>query len=296
MNGILLIDKPSGWTSMDVCAKLRGALREKRIGHSGTLDPMATGLLVVLLGRATRAAQYAEAQRKTYEALLRPGIVTDTQDVWGEVLLRSEGAAVSDAEIMAVLPRFCGEIEQIPPMYSALKVNGQKLCDLARKGKEVERRPRPVTVYSIEQTGRAENGDVALRVECGKGTYIRTLCHDIGAALGCGAVMSALRRTRCGAFGVASAYTMETVLSAAAQGAAESLLLPVETVFSDLPSSALTAAQERAIRNGGAFSCPLPEGRYRLFGAENAFLALGEAREGKMRAVKSFYEVETKTK
>ncbi len=294
MNGILLIDKPADWTSMDVCAKLRGALREKRVGHSGTLDPMATGLLVVLLGRATRAAQYAEAQRKTYEALLRPGLVTDTQDVWGEIL-RSEDADVTDEALAAVLPRFRGEIWQVPPMYSALKVNGQKLCDLARKGRDVERKPRRVTVYALEQTGRAENGDVALHVECSKGTYIRTLCHDVGAALGCGAVMSALRRTRCGAFDVASAHTLDAVLDAAAQGRAEELLLPVEAVFAELPALTLTAAQERVIRCGGTYSCPLPEGRFRLKGAQGAFLAFGETREGKMRAVKSFYEVETQT-
>ena len=292
MNGILLIDKPAGWTSMDVCAKLRGALRERRVGHSGTLDPMATGLLVVMLGRATRAAQYAEAQRKTYEAAMRFGVVTDTQDVSGTVL-ETRAADVSDAALDAVLARFRGEIDQIPPMYSALKVNGQKLYDLARKGREVERAPRPVTICALERLGRAENGDVRLRVECSKGTYIRTLCHDIGQVLGCGAAMSALRRTRCGGFDVADAHTLDAVLSAAAEGRAEALLLPTETVFAEYPDAALTPAQERVIRNGGTFSCPRPAGRYRLFGAEGAFLALGEVRDGTMRGVKSFYEIET---
>ena len=291
MNGILLIDKPAGWTSMDVCAKLRGALREKRVGHSGTLDPMATGLLVVLLGRATRAAQYAEAQRKTYEAAVRFGVVTDTQDVSGTVL-ETHGADVSDAEIDAVLPRFRGEIAQVPPMYSALKVNGQKLYDLARKGRAVERAPRPVTIFELERTGRDENGDALLRVACSKGTYIRTLCHDIGQALGCGAAMSALRRTRCGTFELSEAHTLDAVLRAAAEGGAEALLLPTETVFDGLPDVDLTAAQERVVRNGGTYSCPLPAGRYRLFGAERSFLALGEVRDGKMRGVKRFYEIE----
>ncbi len=292
MNGIVLIDKPAGWTSMDVCAKLRGALREKRIGHSGTLDPMATGLLVVLLGRATRAAQYAEAQRKTYETLLRPGIVTDTQDVSGTVL-RSAPASVTDEALESALARFRGEIEQIPPMYSALKVGGRKLCDLARKGREVERQPRRITIYALEQTGRAENGDIALRVECSKGTYIRTLCHDIGAVLGCGAAMSALRRTRCGAFDLADAHTLDEVLAAAAAGTAERLLLPVDTLFAAAPDISLTPAQEKVIRNGGTYTCPLPEGSYRLYGAQGLFLALGEVREGKMRGVRSFFEVET---
>ncbi len=292
MNGILLIDKPAGWTSMDVCAKLRGALRVRRVGHSGTLDPMATGLLVVFLGRATRAVQYAENHRKTYEALLRPGIVTDTQDTGGTVL-RSAPAHLADAEFQAVLPRFRGEIAQIPPMYSALKVNGQKLYDLARKGRAVERQPRPVTIWALEQTGRAENGDIALHVECSKGTYIRTLCHDIGAALGCGAAMSALRRTRCGCFDLADAHTLGEVLAAAAAGRAEELLLPVESVFSGLPDVALTTAQEKAVRCGRAFTCRLPEGRCRLFDARGAFLALGEVRDGVMRVEKSFFEVET---
>ena len=293
MNGILLIDKPAGWTSMDVCAKLRGALREKRVGHSGTLDPMATGLLVVLLGRATRAAQYAEAQRKTYEARIRFGVVTDTQDVTGTVL-ETHCADVSDAALEAVLAGFRGEIDQIPPMYSALKVNGQKLYDLARKGREVERQPRRVTVYALEQTGRAEDGDTLLRVACSKGTYIRTLCHDVGAALGCGAAMSALRRTRCGGFAVSDAHRLEEVLSAAAQGQAEALLLPTETVFAGLPDVHVTPAQEKAVRSGGSWTCPRPEGQYRLFGAEG-FLALGEVRDGKMRSIKSFYEIGKET-
>ena len=290
MNGILLIDKPAGWTSMDVCAKLRGALREKRVGHSGTLDPMATGLLVVFLGRATRAVQFAEAQRKTYEALLRPGVVTDTQDVSGTVL-ETHPCTLTDAELAAVLPRFRGELLQTPPMYSAVKVAGQKLYDLARKGREVERRPRPVTVYALEQTGRAENGDVALRVTCSKGTYIRTLCHDIGAALGCGACMSALRRTRCGDFDLSGAHTLPEALAAAEAGAAERLLLPVETLFAALPTLTLSAAQEKCVRSGGRWTCPLPAGQYRFYGADGAFLALGEVRDGTARSVKSFFEV-----
>ena len=290
MNGILLIDKPAGWTSMDVCAKLRGALREKRVGHSGTLDPMATGLLVVFLGRATRAVQFAEAQRKTYEALLRPGLVTDTQDVTGAVL-ETCPRAVTDAELAAVLPRFRGEIMQTPPMYSAVKVKGQKLYDLARKGREVERQPRPVTIFALEQTGRAENGDVALRVECSKGTYIRTLCHDIGAALGCGACMSALRRTRCGDFDISDAHTLTEALAAAEAGRAEGLLLPVETLFAAYPALTLSAAQEKCVRSGGRWTCPLPAGLYRFFGADGAFLALGEVRDGTARSVKSFFEV-----
>jgi len=290
VNGILLIDKPAGWTSMDVCAKLRGALREKRVGHSGTLDPMATGLLVVFLGRATRAVSFAEAHSKTYDARMRLGIVTDTQDTSGTAL-RTAPADVTDAALETALERFRGEIEQIPPMYSALKVNGQKLYDLARKGREVERRPRRVRIDELRCDGRTDNGDIRLHVSCSKGTYIRTLCHDIGAELGCGAAMSALRRTRCGAFSVERAHTLDEVLAAARDGDAERFLLPVETLFAGTPDAALTPAQERVIRNGGGFTSRLAPGRYLLRGADGAFLALGEVRDGTMRSVKSFFEV-----
>ena len=290
MNGILLIDKPAGWTSMDVCAKLRGVFREKRIGHSGTLDPMATGLLVVFLGRATRAVEFAEADEKTYEAALRLGITTDTQDVTGTVLSQAQ-VCVTDGELAAAYEKFRGEIEQIPPMYSAVKVNGQKLYQLARKGREVERQPRRITVFALEQTGTAENGDVLLRVRCSKGTYIRTLCHDIGAALGCGGAMSALRRTHAGAFDLADAHTLEEVLAAAETGAAETLLLPVDTLFAAFPALTLTAAQEKVIRNGGSYTCPEPEERFRLYGKSGEFLALGQVRDGMMRPIKSFFEV-----
>ena len=182
MNGILLIDKPQGWTSHDVVAKLRGLLGQRRIGHSGTLDPMATGLLIVLLGRATRAAEFAEAQEKEYIAGLRLGLVTDTQDITGRVLERHD-ADVSPQELESVLNNFRGDLMQLPPMYSAIKIGGKKLYQLARKGQEVERRPRPVRISRLEIAGEIEGG-YSLLVQCSKGTYIRTLCHDIGQALG----------------------------------------------------------------------------------------------------------------
>ena len=291
MNGILLIDKPAGWTSMDVCAKLRGALREKRIGHSGTLDPMATGLLVVFLGRATRAVEFAEADSKTYEAALRLGITTDTQDVTGTVLSECS-VSVTETELEDILSRFCGEIDQIPPMYSAIKVNGQKLYDLARKGREVERAARRITIYDLMRTGTAENGDFLLTVRCSKGTYIRTLCHDIGAALGCGGAMSALRRTHAGAFDLSEAHTLDEVLNAATEGRAEELLLPVDTLFSAYAARTLTAAQEKAIRNGAAFTCTEPDAEaLRLYGRSGEFLALGRIQDGMLRPIKSFFEV-----
>ena len=290
MNGILLIDKPAGWTSMDVCAKLRGALHEKRIGHSGTLDPMATGLLVVFLGRATRAVEFAEADKKAYSAALRLGMVTDTQDTEGHILSQSD-VAVSDVQLDAALVQFRGEVDQIPPMYSAIKVNGQKLCNLARKGREVERAARRITIFSLERSGKAENGDILLNVVCSKGTYIRTLCHDIGTALGCGGVMSALRRTRAGAFCVEDAHAIDAVLDAAQRGEAEKLLLPVETLFSDYASLTLTAAQEKAVRNGAGFTYPQADGTYRVYSQGGEFLALAAVREGRLGPIKSFFEV-----
>ncbi|MBQ3010606.1 MAG: tRNA pseudouridine(55) synthase TruB, partial [Oscillospiraceae bacterium] len=197
MNGIILIDKPRDWTSHDVVGKLRRLLQERRIGHSGTLDPLATGLLVVFVGRATRAVEFAEADAKQYIAGLRLGVETDTQDITGTILKETE-CCVTQEELKAVLPRFMGEISQIPPMYSALKVNGQKLYDIARKGGEVERKPRQITIHSLElvDNSHLEEGDYCLDVTCSKGTYIRTLCHDIGEALGVGGTMSSLRRVR----------------------------------------------------------------------------------------------------
>ena len=290
MNGILLIDKPRDWTSHDVVGKLRGILRERRIGHSGTLDPMATGLLVVFIGRATRAVEFAEAHEKEYHAGLRLGMVTDTQDVTGTVLEQCD-CSVTREELEAVLPRFRGEIQQIPPMYSAIKVQGKKLYEIARKGGEVERKPRPVTISKLEVTGE-ENGDYLLDVVCSKGTYIRTLCHDIGGALGVGGTMSALRRVRAGQFSLENAYTLEQVQQAADAGRAEELLLPVDALFSEYPAVALTAKGEKRCRVGNDY--PVPEtvaGTCRVYGGDGAFLALARAEQGTGKTIKSFYEV-----
>ena len=228
-DGILIIDKPSDWTSMDVCAKLRGIFHEKRIGHGGTLDPMATGVLPVFIGRATRAVEFAEKGDKEYVASLRLGRVTDTQDSTGTVLEEHSVPAASAAAVASLLPRFTGEIEQIPPMYSAIKINGQKLYQLARRGREVERPSRRITIRELELLEPASNGDLRLRIRCSKGTYVRTLCHDIGQALGCGAIMTGLRRTMACGFTLEQAVTLERLFSCAAPGA---LLLPTEALFS----------------------------------------------------------------
>lgn len=290
MNGIILIDKPEGWTSMDVCAKLRGALKERRIGHSGTLDPMATGLLVVFLGRATRAVEFAEAAEKTYLAGLRLGITTDTQDTTGTVVSQC-AASVTDEELEKVLKRFQGEIEQIPPMYSAIKIQGKKLYELARKGREIERKPRKVSIFSLEKIGTNATGDILLSVRCSKGTYIRTLCNDIGAALGCGAAMCSLRRLSAGAFSVEDAYSVSDVVTAAENGQIENYILPVDTLFSEYPAYVMTPAQNKAIRNGSSYSSVLSDATYRLYAPNGEFTALAESKKGIMRPIKGFFEV-----
>ncbi len=296
-NGIIIIDKPTGWTSMDICAKLRGVFRERRIGHAGTLDPMATGVLPVFVGRATRAVEFAAVSDKTYVAGLRLGVITNTQDVTGEVL-ETRPVRTGRAELEAALAAFRGDILQIPPMYSAIKRDGKKLYELARKGVEVERPPRPVTIRALAllplEEARAEGlsqeaGDVFLRITCSKGTYVRTLCHDIGQALGCGGCMSALRRTWACGFSSAAAHGLEEAVQAADPAA---LLLPVDTCFQDRPAVALPPEGERRIRNGGAASSPgLPDGEYRVYGGGGAFLALGRAGGGLLTAIKSFFEV-----
>lgn len=287
MNGIVIIDKPQGWTSQDVTARLRRVFGTRRIGHGGTLDPMATGVLPVFVGRATRGVEFFEHARKEYEALLRPGIVTDTQDITGTVLETGE-VALDDAKIEAALAGFRGEILQIPPMYSALKVNGQKLCDLARRGKTVDRQPRPITIHALEYLGM-EGDCLRLRVDCSKGTYIRTLCQDIGQALGCGGCMEALRRTRAGEYTISQAVPLQQLLDSESPA---QYLRPVDSMFANHPMVSLTANQERRCRNGNAFSVTLPEGTYRAYSQAGEFLMLARVTGGTMETIKSFFEVE----
>ena len=290
MNGILLVDKPQGWTSFDVAAKLKGLCHTRRIGHSGTLDPMATGLLVMFIGRATRAVSYAENHEKRYLASLRPGLVTDTQDITGHVL-KSCDAPVSPEQLEEALCAFRGEIWQIPPMYSAIQVNGQRLYNIARRGGEVERAPRSVTIHRLDFLGTDENGDYLLDVRCSKGTYIRTLCHDIGAALGCGACLSALRRVEAGAFHVDDAHTMDELIATADAGRIEQLLLGVETMFPGLRHLHVDAEGERRLRCGNSISIDEPEGDCLAYSTQGELLGLGHMEDGVLQLVKSFYEV-----
>ena len=289
MNGILLIDKQADWTSNDVVAKLKGILHQRRIGHSGTLDPMATGLLVVFVGRATRAVEFAEGHDKRYLAGLRLGITTDTQDITGTVL-EDKNVSVSMEELDQALALFRGEIQQVPPMYSAIKHQGRRLYDIARKGGQVERAPRTITIHDLRVTG-GQGGDWLLDVSCSKGTYVRTLCHDLGQTLGCGGCMSSLRRVQVGQFSVDQAVTLEQVQHMADEGRAEELLLPVDSLFDQYPACVVDAAQEKKIRCGNQVESGLAVGMYRVYNQGGDFLMLGRAEEGKMKTVKSFFEV-----
>ena len=284
-NGIIIIDKPSDWTSMDVCAKIRGILREKRVGHGGTLDPMATGVLPVFVGQATRAVEFAENGRKEYVAGLRLGQVTNTQDVTGETL-ETHPVAASRADVEAALIRFLGDIEQIPPMYSAIKVGGQKLYDLARKGQEVARKPRPVTIYELELLEQQSETDYLIRCVCSKGTYIRTLCHDIGQLLGCGATLYSLRRTMAAGFTLEQAVTLADV-----QEKGQALLLPVDGFFAEHPALKLPNARlDRLCRCGNPLTLSgTADGTYRIYGQNGDFLCLSRAKDGTLTSIKNFF-------
>lgn len=284
-DGIIIMDKPAGWTSMDVCAKLRGILKTKKVGHAGTLDPMATGVLPVFVGSATKAVSFAENGDKEYIAGLRLGVITDTQDTSGNVLERRE-TSVSREALEAVLPRFTGEIQQIPPMYSAIKINGQKLYELARKGAEIQRSARNITIFELELLEQDESGDWTLRVRCSKGTYVRTLCHDIGQALGCGGCMSALRRTMAAGFTLAESHTLEEV-----QQAGESLLAPTDSLFRQYPAHRLTTEKaDRACRCGNPIPAEgLAEGLYRVYGLNGQFLCLSSWKNGLLISQKNFF-------
>ena len=286
MNGIVIVDKPQGWTSQDVTARLRRVFSTRRIGHGGTLDPMATGVLPVFVGRATRGVEFFEHAEKTYETVLRLGLTTDTEDITGEKL-EERAVSFTSERLGEVLEAFRGDILQVPPMYSALKVNGQKLYDLARKGKTVERQPRPITIHELTLLEVGEN-TLRLRVRCSKGTYIRTLCKDIGEALGCGGCMAELRRVSAGEYGIAEAVPLQELLETQEP---EKYLRTVDTMFRGFDAVTLTENQEKRCRNGNSFSLKLPEGIYRAYSRTGEFLMLAKVEDGVMSTVKSFFEV-----
>ena len=282
-DGILLIDKPAGMTSHDVVWRVRKLFGTKKVGHTGTLDPLATGVLVVLLGRAAKACEYVSHDEKVYEATLRLGLTTDTEDVTGTVLSRAE-ALPTCAEVEAVLPSFRGDILQVPPMYSALKVNGRKLCDMARAGEVVEREARPVTVKSLLCEATESPSDYRMTVRVSGGTYIRTLCADIGAALGCGGAMATLRRTEAGGFPISDCVTLDA-LEAMDMTERLDLLRPVEELFADHEPLPLPDFFRTLCRNGceiylKKLGVSFPVGtRLRLLDTQGHFFALGEVGE-----------------
>ena len=286
MNGIVIVDKPQEWTSQDVTARLRRVFNTRRIGHGGTLDPMATGVLPVFVGRATRGVEFFEHAEKTYEATLLLGTTTDTEDTSGTVLEQKE-VHISETDFLSILPRFRGKIMQVPPMYSALKINGQKLVDLARKGKTVERQPRGIEIFELECV-EFSGITARLRVRCSKGTYIRTLCKDIGEALGCGGCMAALRRVQAGEYTIGESVPLQVLLET---DDPEKYLRNVDSMFRNYPAVTLSAKQEKCCRNGAAFSIQLDAGTYRCYGRDGEFLSLSKVKDGVMSTIKSFFEV-----
>ncbi len=282
-SGVLIVNKHAGVTSHDIVGKIRRLYNTRRVGHTGTLDPMATGVLVILIGRAAKACEYLSSESKRYAATLRLGLTTDTEDTTGTVLTTSSSIPTSQ-EVEAALPAFRGVIQQIPPMYSALKVGGQKLCDLARCGKCVERAAREIEIFSLTAAPTDLPTDYRLDVHCSGGTYIRTLCADIGAALGCGGAMATLMRTETGGFSISEAHTIAELESMEAEERL-SLLIPTESLFRSYPSVKLPAFFETLCRNGceiylKKLGLSLPSAtRVRLCNAKGEFFALGEVGE-----------------
>lgn len=283
IDGIINVYKERGYTSHDVVAKLRGILRQKKIGHTGTLDPEAQGVLPVCLGKATKVCDLITDRDKTYRAVLLLGVVTDTQDVTGHVLQEKE-VTCTEEEVCACIRGFIGEQEQIPPMYSALKVGGKKLYELARQGIEVERKPRAVTIEEIviESVALPE---VTMTVTCSKGTYIRTLCHDIGTALGCGGCMKSLLRTKAGPFVLEDSVKLETIEQYRDEGRLSELVESTDSVFMQFPALVLTPETEHLVRNGNPlfpeiFSIFLnaktlqSDAQFRVYSAAGDFLAV----------------------
>lgn len=285
--GILIVDKPADWTSQDVVSKLRGVFHEKRIGHGGTLDPMATGVLPIFVGRATRAVEFFESAEKEYIAGLRLGMVTDTQDTTGTVLAQAP-VTVTREEVAAALSAFLGAQQQLPPMYSAVKIGGQKLYELARKGREVARKPRDIVLHQLELLdGAGEH--YTFRVRCSKGTYVRTLCHDLGQKLGCGGCMESLRRTAAGCYTLDQAVPLAEVV---AHPDPASLLLPIDSLFAHLPWVKLQERQMKLLLNGAQVPASgLSNGEYRVYDPAGGFAALCRAEGGRLKTIKSFFEV-----
>lgn len=282
MNGIICIDKPKGFTSFDVIAKLRGILKMRRLGHAGTLDPMATGVLPVFAGYATKACHILPDEDKRYTAEFQLGQVSDTQDSTGKILETHDFAGISEEQILQAIP--IGEIMQIPPMYSAVSVNGKRLYELAREGKEIERQPRAIQINSVNcPEFNSESGKGTLEIHCGTGTYVRTLIHDMGQTLGCGAIMTGLRRSYAGGFSLEDCYTLEEVQKFAEEDKLSEIIIPVEKLFRTLPAIYLNQEQTVHYRNGvklglSQFRNQLTDAeRYAVYGTPDGFLGTAAA-------------------
>lgn len=292
MHGILIVDKPTDWTSFDVIAKLRGILGTRKLGHSGTLDPMATGVLPVFCGGASKAVDLQLDHTKAYRAVLKLGARTDTGDVTGTVL-ETAPVTAGEKELLEVLPQFVGSQMQTPPMYSAVKINGQPLYKMARQGIEVERKARPIEIFSLEYGGSPAENEYELTVRCSKGTYIRVLLEDIAAAMGQKGTMSALRRVAAGVYTEADAHTLEEIQAAKNEGPAalEALMLPVESVFGSLPLLTVAPKVEQHLYNGCPTSrYPAADGRYRVRNEAGQFLGLANIVGGVLKVEKLFVE------
>ncbi len=292
MQGILIVDKPTDWTSFDVIAKLRGILGTRKLGHSGTLDPMATGVLPVFCGGASKAVDLQLDHTKAYRAVLKLGARTDTGDVTGTVL-ETAPVTAGEKELLEVLPQFVGTQMQTPPMYSAVKINGQPLYKMARQGIEVERKARPIEIFSLEYGGSPAENEYELTVRCSKGTYIRVLLEDIAAAMGQKGTMSALRRVAAGVYTEADAHTLEEIQAAKNEGSAalEALMLPVESVFGSLPLLTVAPKVEQHLYNGCPTSrYPAADGRYRVRNEAGQFLGLANIVGGVLKVEKLFVE------
>ena len=294
MTGIIILDKPNGITSFGAVARVRRICREKKCGHSGTLDPMATGVMTVLLGGATRFCELLPNHDKEYIATFRLGITTDTLDITGKILTETPVSSTK-ADVEAALESFVGEISQLPPMYSAVSVNGQRLYDLARQGIEVERQARKVIIYSADMLeANEESNEYKISVACSSGTYIRTLIDDIGKKLGCGAVLTNLRRTRANGMSVENAVTVEQLEAAAENGNLGSVVISVEKALESYPSVQVTEAQAKRFSNGGELDlnrikCPKMFGYYRVYDHNEKFLGLGEICDSENLLVKRVY-------
>lgn len=295
MNGILCVNKPQGFTSFDVVAKLRGILKIKRLGHGGTLDPMATGVLPVFVGNATKACDIMPDQTKSYRAQFRLGETSDTQDVTGNILTSSD-MPVSQDDLNAVIPLFTGKIMQLPPMYSAVQVNGRRLYDLARQGIEVERTSREIEINKLVlEKYDPESRQGTLFIDCSKGTYIRTLISDIGEKLGCGGIMTALERTSSSGFELKDCYTFQQIQEAADEDRLQELIIPIERAFANLPKLRLGEAQTRMYRCGvkldlsRVYNILDNADEYAVYGFDGAFIgtAMADRSEGVLRVGKN---------